>query len=60
LIIYALPDVYLREQMAKPNYQAEKRRREVQKKLKKAEKAERKTKPDLPGPTDIPAAPKEK
>lgn len=31
--------------MAKPNYQFEKRQREQQKKLKKAEKAQRKTQP---------------
>lgn len=46
--------------MPKPNYQAEKRRRELQKKLKKAEKAERKVTSDPPNPSDMPATPKEK
>ena len=36
--------------MAKPNYQFEKRQRELEKKRKKAEKAERKSAPPPPEP----------
>ena len=42
--------------MAKPNYQFEKRQRELEKKRKKAEKAEKKSSPQRPEP-DVYAAP---
>lgn len=46
--------------MAKPNYQFEKRQRELEKKKKKAEKAQRKASvPDAPPPGEAPPATKE-
>ena len=38
--------------MAKPNYQYEKRQRELEKKKKKEEKAQRKTSPEAGSPAD--------
>ena len=46
----------LRQHMAKPNYQFEKRRREMDKKAKKAEKLKRKDAPDSPAEPEAPAA----
>jgi hypothetical protein len=45
-----------RKQVAKPNYQYEKRQRELEKKKKKAEKAQRKSSPTEDSPTEDSAA----
>ncbi len=49
-----------KEPMAKPNYQYEKRQRELEKKRKKEEKAMKKSTGDKDGPDDSPEAPEEK
>jgi hypothetical protein len=46
--------------MPKPNYQFEKRKREMQKKQKRAEKAERKSSVVLPDPSKNVTVPEEK